>query len=134
MGMGSSKGKHSSAMDPPWILHSLADPYGHSTGRSRVSYSNSYCNLANYHPFKKRRGIGYNSGMKRITAIALSGLLMLSLSSCGYQGFYRYPCQDPANWEKAECNPPICEATGTCTKDVIGKEPTTTTETGTSNG
>jgi hypothetical protein len=134
LGMGSSKGKHSSAMDPPWILHSLADPYGHSTGRSRVSYSNSYCNLANYHPFKKRRGIGYNSGMKRITAIALSGLLMLSLSSCGYQGFYRYPCQDPANWEKAECNPPICEATGTCTKDVIGKEPTTTTETGTSNG
>jgi len=72
--------------------------------------------------------------MKRITAIALSGLLMLSLTSCGYQGFYRYPCQDPANWEKAECNPPICEATGTCTKDVIGKEPTTTTETGNTNG
>jgi len=72
--------------------------------------------------------------MKRITAIALSGLLMLSLTSCGYQGFYRYPCQDPANWEKAECNPPICEATGTCTKDVIGKASTTTTETGTSNG
>ena len=132
--MGSSKGKHSPAMDPPWILHSLANPYRYGTGCGRPSNSNSYCNLANYHPFKKRRGIGYNSGMKRITAIALSGLLMLSLTSCGYQGSYRYPCQDPANWEKAECNPPICEATGTCTKDVIGKDPNTTTETGNTNG
>ena len=132
--MGSSKGKHSPAMDPPWVLHSLVDPYGDGTGRSGHSNSNSYCNMANYHTSQKRRRIRYNSGMKRITAIALSGLLMLSLTSCGYEGFYRYPCQDPANWEKAECNPPICEATGTCTKDVIGKDPTTTTETGTSNG
>ena len=90
--------------------------------------------MANYHTPQKRRGIGYNRGMKRITAIALSGLLVLSLTSCGYEGFYRYPCQDPANWEKAECNPPICEATGTCTKDVIGKDQITTTETGTPNG
>ena len=132
--MGSSKGKHSPAMDPPWVLYSLANPYRDSTGCSRHSNSNSYCNLANYHPFKKRRGIGYNSGMKRITAIALSGLLMLSLTGCGYQGFYRYPCQDPANWEKAECNPPICEATGTCTKDVIGKDPIAEDKTGTPNG
>ena len=47
---------------------------------------------------------------------------------------FRYPCQDPANWEAAECNPPICEATGTCTKDIVGNISTTTTETGTSNG
>lgn len=63
-------------------------------------------------------------------AVALTALL----SGCGYDGHYRYPCQDPANWEKAECNPPICEATGTCTKDVIGKDQITTTETGTPNG
>ena len=63
--------------------------------------------------------------MKRITAIALSGLLMLSLTSCGYQGFYRYPCQNPENWEKAECNPPICEASQTCTEDVIKITPKT---------
>jgi len=55
--------------------------------------------------------------MKRITAIALSGLLVLSLTS----------------W-KAECNPPICEATGTCTKDVIGKDPIAEDKTGTPNG
>ena len=86
--------------------------------------------MANNHTAQKRREIGYNGSMKRIAAIALSGLLMLSLTGCGYQGFYRYPCQDPANWEKAECNPPICEATGTCTKDIIGKDITTKDGTG----
>ena len=121
-------------MDPARLCYSLVDPYRDGTGCSGYSNSGSHCNLANYHTSQKRRGIGYNSSMKRITAIALSGLLVLSLTSCGYQGFYRYPCQDPANWEKAECNPPICEATGTCTKDVIGKDQITTTETGTPNG
>jgi hypothetical protein len=63
--------------------------------------------------------------MKKITAIALAGLLMVSLTSCGFDGSYRYPCQDPANWQIAECNPPICEASQTCTKDVIKITPTT---------
>ena len=63
--------------------------------------------------------------MRKLITIALSGLLMLSLTSCGHDGSYRYPCQDPANWEKAECNPPICEASQTCTKDVIKITPTT---------
>jgi predicted small lipoprotein YifL len=57
--------------------------------------------------------------MKKLTSIALAALLMVSLSGCGYQGFYRYPCQNPENWKNAECNPPICEASGTCTKDMI---------------
>lgn len=35
-------------------------------------------------------------------------------------GFYRYPCQDPANWEKPECNPPICLRTGSCASDLTG--------------
>jgi len=132
--MGSRKGKHSPAMDLVRLFYSMANPYWHSPGRCRRSNSSSYCYLANYHTPQKKRGIGYNRAMKKITAIALSGLLMLSLTSCGFQGSYRYPCQDPANWEKAECNPPICEASGTCTKDVIGKASTTTTETGTTNG
>lgn len=74
--------------------------------------------------------------MKKITAIALSGLLMLSLAGCGYDGGYRYECQDPANWKNAECNPPICEASGTCTKDLIKSDiisEQTITE-GTNNG
>jgi len=57
-------------------------------------------------------------------AVALTALL----SGCGYDGHYRYPCQDPANWEKAECNPPICSASGTCTKDLINTDVTTTDE------
>ena len=50
-------------------------------------------------------------------------LLALSLTSCtNPEGLnrYRYPCQDPVNWEKAECKPPVCEASGLCTKDLLG--------------
>ena len=57
--------------------------------------------------------------MSRLRIFLLSTILALGLTSCGYQGFYRYPCQNPENWEKPECNPPICEASGTCTKDMI---------------
>ena len=57
--------------------------------------------------------------MSKLRIFLLSTTLALVLTSCGYQGFYRYPCQNPENWEKAECNPPICEASGTCTKDMI---------------
>ena len=32
---------------------------------------------------------------------------------------YRYACQDPDNWELPKCNPPICEADGACTKDLL---------------
>ena len=52
-----------------------------------------------------------------ITLIAL-------LSGCGYQGHFRYPCQDPANWENAECKPPICTANGACPEDLVGREET----------
>jgi hypothetical protein len=60
--------------------------------------------------------------MKRFTTIALSGLLMLSLTGCGYDGHFRYACQDPANWEKAECKPPICTANGACPEDLVSRE------------
>jgi hypothetical protein len=42
------------------------------------------------------------------------------LTGCG--DTYRYPCQDPKNWGKPECEPPQCDASGTCTKDLITKE------------
>lgn len=56
--------------------------------------------------------------MKKLIPIALSLMLMVSLTSCSYDGFYRYPCQDPANWEKAECKPPICTSNGACPEDL----------------
>jgi hypothetical protein len=80
--------------------------------------------MATNHPIEKRR-LGYNRGMRKLITIALSGLLMLSLTGCDSLNRYRYPCQDPANWEIAECNPPECEASQTCTKDVITITPTT---------
>jgi hypothetical protein len=57
--------------------------------------------------------------------VAVLGLC-LALTSCGKYDFkevYRYPCQDPANWEKPECLPPDCEAYGVCTKDVMRGTP-----------
>jgi len=74
--------------------------------------------------------------MSKLRIFLLSTTLALGLTSCGYQGFYRYPCQNPDNWEKAECNPPICEASGTCTKDIIKKSTKSNLNTtgGTNNG
>jgi hypothetical protein len=64
-------------------------------------------------------------------------LLAMSLTACSNpEGLnrYRYPCQDPVNWEKAECKPPVCEASGLCTKDLLGKTTDgTTVESGTPN-
>lgn len=50
------------------------------------------------------------------------GLLLLSLTGCGYDGHYRYPCQNPDNWEKAECKPPICTVNGACPVDLVGED------------
>jgi hypothetical protein len=55
--------------------------------------------------------------MKRLIIVTTLGLF---LTACGYDGGYRYPCQDPNNWKLAECNPPVCEPSGTCTRDLIG--------------
>ena len=41
----------------------------------------------------------------------------LLLSAC--TDVYRYPCQDPKNHNKDKCNPPPCEADGTCTKYLL---------------
>jgi hypothetical protein len=57
--------------------------------------------------------------MLRIIGIALLGLV---LTGCGYDGHYRYPCQDPANWENAECKPPVCTVNGACPEDLVGTD------------
>ena len=65
--------------------------------------------------------------MKKLaTALGIVfALFLLSvLSGCGYDGGFRYPCQDPANWELEECKPPICNASDTCTTDLLPEEMT----------
>ena len=49
---------------------------------------------------------------------ALLLILPLSLAFFGHDQF-RYPCQDPLNWEKAECKFPICDVTRTCPEQIF---------------
>lgn len=35
---------------------------------------------------------------------------------------FRYPCQDPANWDKAECKKPLCEVTRTCPEQIFKQD------------
>jgi hypothetical protein len=51
------------------------------------------------------------------------------IAGCGYDGHYRYECQEPSNWNSEECNPPICKVDGACSKDLIGFDPDSYTET-----
>jgi hypothetical protein len=56
------------------------------------------------------------------TLLLLLLLLGPSLSACGYDGNFRYACQDPENWGTEDCIPPKCRVTGTCTSDLLGFE------------
>lgn len=56
--------------------------------------------------------------MKSVLAIIFTA--SFAMSGCGYDGHYRYECQDPENWEAEECNPPMCKVDGACSKDLIG--------------
>lgn len=48
---------------------------------------------------------------------------VLALGACGDQ--YRYPCQDPQNWDKALCQKPLCDVNRTCPEHIFkGADPT----------
>jgi hypothetical protein len=47
-------------------------------------------------------------------------LLPLLLVGCGER--YRYPCQDPTNWDQQICKRPYCSANGTCPDDLTHYE------------
>lgn len=44
-------------------------------------------------------------------------MVLVMLSAC--EDRYRYPCQNPENWELDECKPPICTASGTCPEQLV---------------
>lgn len=55
------------------------------------------------------------------TLFKLLGILLLipigfSMVSKEY---FRYPCQDPENWDKAICQKPACDVTRTCPEHVF---------------
>jgi hypothetical protein len=43
-------------------------------------------------------------------------LLVPFIVAC--QERYRYPCQDPDNWDNQMCKKPYCSANGTCPEDL----------------
>ena len=45
--------------------------------------------------------------------------LILLLSGCDQ---YRYPCQNPDNWETKQCKKPYCSTTGTCPEQLLKPE------------
>jgi len=51
-------------------------------------------------------------------------LLPLALAIFGGDRF-RYPCQDPANWDKELCKLPFCDVTRTCPEHIFkgGRDP-----------
>lgn len=52
--------------------------------------------------------------------LSLLVLLILPLGLAVFGGDrYRYPCQDPANWEKEICKFPKCDVNRTCPEHVF---------------
>lgn len=60
--------------------------------------------------------------ISKTSVAALALFLSAFMSGCGFDGNVRYPCQEFENWKNPECNPPQCEATGVCTKDLFPAE------------
>jgi len=45
-------------------------------------------------------------------------VLPLTLAFFGHDQF-RYPCQDPTNWDSEQCKYPICDVTRTCPEQIF---------------
>ena len=57
--------------------------------------------------------------MRNFSRMFMIGAAIVVLTGCEAQ--FRYPCQDPANWNAPECQRPICEVNRDC-PDLIFKE------------
>ena len=60
--------------------------------------------------------------MKKLAFLSLP-LLAVFVSACGFDGTYRYSCQDPENWGTEDCVPPKCNVDGNCTEILLGFDP-----------
>jgi len=50
-------------------------------------------------------------------------LILLPVGLAAFSGDrFRYPCQDPANWDKEMCQKPHCEVTRTCPEHIFKGE------------
>lgn len=55
---------------------------------------------------------------KLVRWLVLLLLFPLGLAMCSKEEF-RYPCQDPANWDKDMCKMPQCDVTRTCPEHIF---------------
>lgn len=55
---------------------------------------------------------------KLVRWLMLLLLLPLSLAMCSKESF-RYPCQDPSNWDKDFCKMPLCDVNRTCPEHIF---------------
>lgn len=64
------------------------------------------------------------SDKKLLKWLLLLIVLPIALAVFGGDRF-RYPCQDPANWDKEICQKPMCDVTRTCPEHVFkgGRDP-----------
>lgn len=46
-------------------------------------------------------------------------VLIFSLLLAGCEARYRYPCQNPENWDKDFCKKPICEVSRDCPEHIF---------------
>lgn len=47
-------------------------------------------------------------------------LVLVLLAGC--QDQYRYPCQNPSNWNEAFCKRPVCSSSYTCPDQLASPE------------
>lgn len=57
-------------------------------------------------------------GKKLFLLIVLAITLPVFIAFLSHDRF-RYPCQDPNNWNTPQCTPPACEVTQTCPEHVF---------------
>ena len=51
----------------------------------------------------------------------VTALAALLLVGCDFE-YYRYACQNPDNWDTAECQKPRCEVSQTCPEHIFKNE------------
>ena len=59
-----------------------------------------------------------NSDLRLAKWLLILVFVPLGLAFCGGDRF-RYPCQDPANWDKDFCKLPACDVTRTCPEQIF---------------
>ena len=58
------------------------------------------------------------SDRKLVRFLLLLLLMPVGLIMCSGDRF-RYPCQDPTNWDKDICKMPLCDVTRTCPEHIF---------------